>query len=56
LAPSTKTGPEIMDQITKEPTLDEFMCRDPKDLTIADRRRMVKHLREERAQFIAKEK
>ncbi len=52
MADNLKTGPEIIDDMIKEPTLDEMMRRDPATLSDADLRRIVELEREQRAIFI----
>lgn len=47
-----KTAPELIDEMVKEPTLDEFMDRDPAQVDFPE---LVKVLRADRARFLTKE-
>lgn len=51
------TGPEIIDEMIKKPTLDQFFDRNLKvhPLTDEELLQMVQHYREERALFMEKE-
>ena len=46
------TGQELVEEIRKDPSLDEVMRRDPTNVTEADLRSIVQHEREARALFI----
>lgn len=48
-----KTGPEFIAEFSKNPTLDEFMRRNPRSLSDDEIRDFIKARRAERAQFIA---
>lgn len=50
-----KTGPEVIDEMTKEPTLDAYFDRDPHTLTDDDLRQFIEIQRQRRALFIQKE-
>ena len=52
MADDIKTGPEIIDDMIQEPTLDEMMRRDPATLTDTELLRIVELEREQRAIFI----
>lgn len=43
---------EIVDEIAKRPTLDEFLDRHPRTLTDDDFRKLISNLRADRAMFI----
>lgn len=47
-----KTGPELMDEVVQHPTIDLYLDRHPKSLTVEDKKRLISMLREERALFI----
>lgn len=46
------TGPEVLTQAAKEPTLDEYLRRDPATLTPKDLEAIVRMERSRRAMFI----
>ena len=50
-----KTGPELVEEAGKEPTLDEYLRRDPATLTPVDLVRIVEIERKRRAMFIAQD-
>lgn len=50
-----KSATELIDDIIKEPTLDEFMRRDPAHLTESDYANITGRFRDLRAQFIEAE-
>lgn len=47
-----KTGPELVEEIGADPTIDLMMRRDPKTLSDSDLRALVEALRQKRAMFI----
>lgn len=47
-----KQAPELLAEAAAQPTLDEYLRRDPKDLTKADRRALTQVLRDQRAAVI----
>lgn len=49
-----KTGPEMVDEIGKDPTLDSFFDRNPKTLSDDDLRALIEVERKNRAMFIEK--
>ena len=50
---SEKDGATLFEEVGKEPTLDELMRRDPRDLAREDINALVRRLRQERAFNIA---
>ena len=50
-----KTGPEIIDEMVKEPTLDTFLDRNPRTMTDEDLRQFIELQRRNRAAYIEKE-
>lgn len=51
----TKTGPDHIDDIGQSPTLDDYLDRDPKELTMDDARAMIELLRDQRARWVSAE-
>ena len=50
-----KSSSELIDEIIQDPSLDEFMKRDPATLTRDDYVNIVEHFRKLRAEFIEAE-
>lgn len=55
MAPTTKKGMELLDEAAQEPTLDDFMRRDPAAITPSERADLIQVLRKDRAAFIKAE-
>lgn len=51
--PDQKTGPELMDEVAADPTIDEMLRRDPREVKDADLERLIEAQRAKRAQFIS---
>jgi hypothetical protein len=49
-----ETGPEMIDEIAKEPNLDFFFDKNPKELAEGDFRKLIEIERRNRALFIEK--
>lgn len=52
MSDTPKTGPELVEEAGKEPTLDEYLRRDPATLTPKDLSKIVDMERRRRAMFI----
>lgn len=50
-----KTAPEVLAQAAQEPTLDEYLRRDPATLSPKDLQKIVEIERRRRAMFIAQD-
>lgn len=50
-----KTGPELIEEAAQEPTLDEYLRRDPATLSPKDLGKIVELQRKSRAMFIAQD-
>lgn len=50
-----KTGPEVIDEMAAEPTLDAYFDADPHTLTDDDLKAFIEIQRQKRALFITKE-
>lgn len=50
-----KTGPELMDEMVEEPTLDYFFQNNPNKMTDAEFEHFVRIQRQNRAKYIKKD-